>query len=1105
MEKKNPTPQSHLELLIPNKKQSKKTETHSAFTEEELVRNEAWHGVKKEEVKSRATVHSLEEARKKRDEKSKSEEQVVIAGALKMSKKTEEDIQKEIAMINADLSLNTLEKNKRLRALDRETEALERGETVEGKPEEKKMTAAELREARAEEEKRIEKIAQHLFEQRMQGVDAEGIDQILVEKNIKPWTPEAQEFMEKYDWAMAEQIFKQLTQQREEAVVKANESEQTKRIELQEYQGKYVDEKFSAFGINPDALPEGLRKEFETLTYGQRLLVAENLQQLTLGRVQEEAAQKFYEDTKQAKFLGRIWKGITKKYQIAKHEQATATGIKTGGLEYHGELLKQLVEGTKRTGLDAIEGKDGILELQYVEAHPLMTERQKEETKEFNRTATLYSKTPYEWSLATATSAQKKEYERMHAQFEKAKEHILKTEQSIIGDEDSLLFVADIENKIRLNQFFNTHPDAEKQLQSIENDTVWQKAIANTVTERGMYFGAGLATRTFATGLLGAVGFPIAAVGMGGWMARRRAAETLREREKGARLGSKDVLADARAAKDVNMLLQRIGEKEQAISEEVDDIKKAALAKEKDTLRTRLEALQEKHPSLRKGVKDIHLGSLDVVAAYGRTEQAIPDVAHGLTEKLDRLVQRINSEENEAKKAELLASLQVRLEYTKNKLDKGAVDFGSADRRIANQYALMDALTTGSSTLAVMDAVEGRMPKRFEKDTRDRLDQFLQFKDEKISKAQKDYLRKQMIYGAGLGIAAFSAGYYAKEVLHGTGPVETHAETVGARETAPEVKAPSAAPEQAKEAAAVVRGHRPKVDMPKAVPVSEEVVAEPKIVEETLPLNKQPIDVDKAFREQPVEGMTSPVPHVEKPTIALETIIENQFGLDSEEYNAIKGVKVETLLKQIPSRDEAWAIWRGEVPGSEITLPHDGIYGAMEFKKHIDLAEHIRELHPDDTAMKGDVDAFMKGELKGKFRLSEMPTGGEHVTPSVSEATPASVAVDAEDVPTGQQIMGEAPRIEGLVPEKIALLNDDIYNSKMPVQKIITQYKVGNITPEDFANYYAEKVAHAKPSADMLKNVKNTFSQAAGEGTPQQRITSQEAIKAMVQRMQGIK
>ncbi|AKM78349.1 MAG: hypothetical protein UY31_C0074G0002 [Candidatus Wolfebacteria bacterium GW2011_GWE1_48_7] len=1177
MEKKNLSPKSHLELLIPDKKHKKQKEdaVPHGFTEEDIIRNEAWHGKNPatqgaELPKHRATVYSFEETRIRKTANESHNSQGTEGGEQRLLQ------------------------------------------------EERTMTTVELREAREGEEQQIKEIAQRVFEGRMRGDATETIDAMLAEKGIKPWSPEAEEFMRKWDWEQAEKAFAELARNREEAVLAVNEPEPKKHIELQEYQEKYVDGKFEAFNINLKKLPQELKDEFETLTYGQRLLLAENLQQLTLGRIQEEAQDRYQKAILEAtlltsKLLGRVWQGVSKKYQIAKHEQSTALDIKQGGLAYHGELLKQLIDGTKRTGLDAVEGKGGMLELQYVEPHPLMTERQKEETKEFNRVATLYGKIPYEWSLATATSLQKQEYERVAGQFEKAKEHILRTEQGIIGDEQTLLFVADMEHKIRLNQFLNTHPDAEKQIASIESDTLWKKVIGNVATERGIYFGAGVAARTSAIGLFGAVGLPLAAVGMGGWMARKRAAEMLRDREQAARKGKRDISRDTRT---------------------------------------------------------------------------VMGTASTMADKIDTLLKKIESESNEEKRAQLVALLDVRLMHTEGKVRKGAVDFGGRDHRIINQYHLSDALTRASAFLSVRDAELGTTPETFKKDIEQALRVIAQSKNEKISQAQKDYLRKQMIYGAGLGIGFFSAGRYAQEIVHAAGdlvsPSEAHASAgagasqwevlahqkntpavfggqdalrttalknineiaiAGVHERGPIVldigtrgpegafidelkkhpeiverlgikdiggEAHDAWTEFAKQQLSnpdtleqlkklgysadekgyadmmhrIAKGKilleerdgkllmhmdehteylksRPKGTMLKEVIAPREAVPadipnEPQILDEllsastqTIPMSEEHIaseniveeipnpqeDAAETIRRQPSEGILSLLGSTPRPSV--EVFVDGQFGLDGAEYGAIKRVKVETLLKQIPSRDEAWAIWRGDVPGKEITLPHDGIYGAVEFKKHIDLAEHIRGLHPDDAEMQGDVDAFMKAAIRNTspnepeqvlearevigdtLPVSEVTKEGGILPDSsyvdvMPEAISVAKPIGVEDIPTVPQVLEDVstepqpmdaiPGVEKMIDSnRLALLEDDIYNSKMPVQKIITHYKVGNITAEDLQNFYSQKVAGgAKSSPELIDGMRTTMRHAAGEGTPQQQLMAKRTLELIIRRLQGI-
>ncbi|MCK4554076.1 hypothetical protein KAU19_03875, partial [Candidatus Parcubacteria bacterium] len=125
-------------------------------------------------------------------------------------------------------------------------------------------------------------------------------------------------------------------------------------------------------------------KSFSGLSEGQQLLVLENLKQLNLGRIQEEAAVEYRKNTAESKFLGRIWQGISKKYQIAKLEKVTVNKIKKGGMKAHQETLQQLVNGMQKFGTE-VKVQDGKLEIQYASGFENLTPEQQKQVDEFNQ------------------------------------------------------------------------------------------------------------------------------------------------------------------------------------------------------------------------------------------------------------------------------------------------------------------------------------------------------------------------------------------------------------------------------------------------------------------------------------------------------------------------------------------------------------------------------------------------------------------------------------------------------------------------------------------------------------------------------------------------
>ncbi len=297
---------------------------------------------------------------------------------------------------------------------------------------------------------------------------------------------------------------------------------------------KKVLEKAEQFGLSE----EDLRKieGFGELSKGQQLLVMRNLEQLTLGRIQEEAAKQYKQDTAKAKFLGRIWKRISRTYQIAKLEKRKAEEIVQGGLEVHKDILEELVDGMKNFGPE-VEVRNGDLEIQYASNLENLNPKEKAKVEEFNKIATEFSKMPYEWSLPTATRKERRRYQELEKQYEKIKDNLLNIVTEKMGERDGCLYLNDVEYQIKINQFLNTNPEVEDALSKIKDRKVWLRAFANIATERGIYAGAGYVTRTVTVSMLGAIGAPIGAAVIGGWRARERAKTTLTEGDKAARRG----------------------------------------------------------------------------------------------------------------------------------------------------------------------------------------------------------------------------------------------------------------------------------------------------------------------------------------------------------------------------------------------------------------------------------------------------------------------------------------------------------------------------------------------------------------------------------------
>src|SRR3989344_77060 len=317
-------------------------------------------------------------------------------------------------------------------------------------------------------------------------------------------------------------------------------------------------------GHAPDELFGITAEEFSSvegwgaLTVGQQRLVRENLKQITLARVKEESAVRYKEGiagAREGKTLwGRLWEGlkanVTRPYQTLATEKKTAEEFMKGGMEVHGEALSYLVKNAKN-GPEVDVKEDGSLEFIYLSRDlDALTPEYKEKAGIFNETATAFARIPDEWKYDTANERQRRAHEKAKESYDSARAEIIK---GIIGSEttlgegvtkesvekNALLYVSDVDGMVRMNQFFNTHPDAEQELAKIENGVLWKKVVANTLTEKAGYGLFGYGARWAGTAAMGFVAAPQIAAGMGGYLGRKRAHERIRAQEVGARTGTK--------------------------------------------------------------------------------------------------------------------------------------------------------------------------------------------------------------------------------------------------------------------------------------------------------------------------------------------------------------------------------------------------------------------------------------------------------------------------------------------------------------------------------------------------------------------------------------
>ncbi len=533
------------------------------------------------------------------------------------------------------------------------------------------------------------------------------------------------------------------------------------------------------FGIKSSEL--GGINGFEKLSLGQQLLVIENLRQLAVGRIEEEAERKVEKDRKESGFLGRIWKAVSKQYQIAKAEKTTAEEIMHGGIGVHGKVLQQLVNGMLERGPEVSVGEDGkTLELQFAKTSEHASEEDRGKIEMFNRAANEYARIPYEWSLPTASEENRTRYEKAKGEYDIAREQL----ESVVGLRsesipEAYLAMNDIDRNVWMMRFLQTNPDLEERLQDIRDQSAWRTAINGIVGERGTYMAYGYVGRTFAASILGSLGAAAATSGvigvssvLGWHIGKKRAEKSLVESEKHGRRGES----------------------------------RAALMKKLTALREeRLSGSLPGEPSAEERAIEKKIESID---ESGNEKNFIH--VDTLSTKLEKLLEKIEKKGRMESDDELCEKLKARIAYTKRKLEDGSVDFGEkADNRVWEQYDLIHLLSRAEMTLAThfkgdisdagssgSGAAEQQGGADGKRSLDERIESFLDIRSERIGKRQKKHIQNQALKGAAYAAGFSAAGAairWLSEAVSDHAPAmpeakETVRDVLGAPEPAPSAK-----------------------------------------------------------------------------------------------------------------------------------------------------------------------------------------------------------------------------------------------------------------------------------------------------------------------------
>ena len=536
--------------------------------------------------------------------------------------------------------------------------------------------------------------------------------------------------------------------------------EESKMASKKEVVQKTPEEEINDF-ISEFKLQELLPARFENLYEAQKLKVVLDLKRRIVDIVKSDAQTQYSEELKKettasvapagsklsiilktlkslpGTALTAIKKSATKETDLKNLENKVFEELRDTdkGRKLIAADMERLTELNKYRHVSLDDSGNPLVD--YVNAHVEISDPSKEEVlayTNFNTKANSFASVPYEWGQEKK-GKHKKEYEQIKFEYEQARNELLKIkiEKAEKGElflstkKNVILEILEIDNAIQLEQLLNTHPEFEKALNNF-GESAGGKEMLKTAGN-------------FLETLTGGKNLTNKLLTIGGFGARTAA--------KGAAVISGTTMITAFAAPVIGGTIGGLRGKIRA-----------------------KETLTERQVGARHGKKDESKEASDVVDAK-KLSKRLRDTVQACKKTV------VGSEED----IKLLDQIKRRIEFTKNKIESGLVNFGETREALTNQYNLVNDLNEAVVFSASLE-------KTTRKDIDARLDKFLSYRKDKIGEAQDAFIKEQFWRGVRYGAGFATLGYAVRfigEYTHilGHAPVEATAKASVAEHTKP--------------------------------------------------------------------------------------------------------------------------------------------------------------------------------------------------------------------------------------------------------------------------------------------------------------------------------
>jgi len=520
----------------------------------------------------------------------------------------------------------------------------------------------------------------------------------------------------------------------------------------------FVQTEMIKIGLSEEALKsmgtENYNK-WKNLSSPEKLLAIEQISQDTLSRVKEIGEKRFQDNNKinfkediksPGNLLVKIGKNITKPYWISKEEKEVLEEAQNNKLEPNIDIVKQIVVRTAEMNLNVVE-KNGKAHIILEKVEEGMSDEEKATIEQYNEMTNEFMRMPDSWRNEKAAKGASDDfwikknhnkYEESRIKYETAKEKFLEMKSEKYQNSGmefktaQLKAMAELNNndfKINILQYLNTNPDSIKELENIRNESSFKRLMNNENIWKCIYMGAGFGIRSLTVGTLGFLAAPITAGVIGGARARRKAGNKINE-----------AFLEGRNEKTFIERKLENGTREELI--------------DKNSGKGNISKLLS---GTEINAKEI-AGFIDADSQIQRIENLLAKL-----DKISNEKEKYGKEGYDDEVSKIISQINARVDYIRQKQEAGLINYGT-ENPISKNYTLMQKMSE-ISVMCEIKQLEGSVDEDFRREFL--LGQIMGINNEKFSKREAEYKKKEMWRGVKISATASFMGWEIRDLMGG--------------------------------------------------------------------------------------------------------------------------------------------------------------------------------------------------------------------------------------------------------------------------------------------------------------------------------------------------